>query len=226
MTGFIISEWTIKGKRSTFTIHTPSKLVAASIEIIGCIINNIDPISARKYSNMIIRSINKYVSMINDDDVIYNSFDHYLRILSLYHQFYTAFGVAEGTSVFDVEEAAIAINLKFLSCKQFERKFQSIKTLITRMKRVQGESERTLRRRFLLSSKILDTIYITGYNQEIAQRADELLVFLSPELASDVVIGLLKDALSSNLIKAGIICKSFENICNELKAHVLLSFIA
>ena len=67
--------------------------------------------------------MNNYVKNINEYDIQYCIYEHYLKILSIYHNIKSNFPLSSHVVTFDVEEAAIAINIKFLTSKVFERKF-------------------------------------------------------------------------------------------------------
>lgn len=145
-----------------------------------------------------IESLNFYFTELNETDINQCIIDHFLKIFKIYTKIKMLMGPTKEVTFFNIEELAIALNIKYLSSKVFERKFQGIKRLIARMNLLKDSNPKkelalkNSRREWLLRQGVLDVLFDTGYHPEIATRSGDLLRFLSPALNSKILIKLIR----------------------------------
>ena len=129
--------------------------------------------------------------------------------------------------VLEVEEASIQFSLKYLSCPIFERKYSAISALNTRIEEIKKltDKDKDRYRAILLRYPLLDTLYISGYQPEIARKSDEIFAFVAPSLSIQTINNLLVSAFEQSSEKGGVIAyclrKSLQTLDIELIKGVL-----
>lgn len=215
----------LDGKQEKMKFHCLSKIVIAGMEIVLLIFNHLNIEEIDDYNKRLLEYIFVYFRDINEHDVSFNNYEQYLKILQLYKRVTSGFAKPKGARIFEIEEAAIVVNLRFLSSTLFDRKYQAIKMLTTRVENSTSEKIKDRSRELLLKHKILDILFISGYHHEIAMRANGLLAFLAPALTSEVFIRLLKNAFDESAEKGGVLCKTIEKMVGSLSIEVYSTII-
>lgn len=201
-------------------VHLPAKLVFLILTTTRVILTKVEKNHMKIFTDKIIKVMNSFFKNLNDFDVQYNLLENYLKCLKYYYTFHANFPVENSATIIDVEEAAILINLKYLSCKIFERKYQGIQLLVSRLKSIKDEKEKEKKREFLLKNKILEILYIKGYHKAVAEKSVKLLEFLAPSLDSKTLIFLLDSSFAQSDEKASVICTTIKQVIKHLNLDV------
>lgn len=210
----------LKNKEESIVLHLPAKIVFLILTTIRVVLTKLDKSHMKSFTDKIISAMNNYFKTLNDHDVQYNLLENYLKCLKYYYTFHSNFPIETSAVIIDVEEAAILINLKYLSCKIFERKYQGIQLLVSRLDSIKDEKDKEVKREFLLKNKVLEIVYIKGYHKAVAEKSTKLLEFLVPSLNAETLIFLLESGFSQSDEKASVICTTIKKVIQHLNLDV------
>jgi hypothetical protein len=129
--------------------------------------------------------------------------------------------------LFDQDEASIVFYLKYLSCPIFERKYSAISALNARIDEFKkaADKDKDRYRTIMMRHNIVDTLYISGYQPEIARKSDEIFAFVAQKMNITSINKLLISAFQQSSEKGGVISyclrKSLQSLDIELIKGVL-----
>ena len=191
------------------------------LNLFRIILAKIDEKFKTEFVDKVITHLNDYFKALSDKDIEYNTMESYLKCLKYYFIFQSNFVVSESTTVIDIEQVAILINLKFLSCRMFQRKYQGIKVLSSRLDSIKEETDKEKTRKYLLKNKVLDILFVSGYHREVAQLSEPVLTFLAPRLEAPVLLKLLDSSFAQSEEKASVVCTTIKSIISNLDVNVI-----
>jgi hypothetical protein len=192
------------------------------LRVLNALISRMYPDVLHKELERTVEALSDYLSVTTlNFDAQYNELDKVLLLVKYYGGFLQAL-TNTNISVMQPDEITLVYIIQYLGSQTFEKKFSAINLLKAKLEKFKHENDSIKNewRSILLKNGILNTLYITGYNPEVAKKSDDLMTFLAPLLLPETIETLLTTAYEQSAEKGGVICQCLRKSLGQFKAPV------